>query len=184
MMQPPEHPLPDPDPGRYAGYPDYPGVAGYGTPGYGYPAPARAGRPGTVIAAAVLAFVVAALLIITAFVLFAFLSDSVVQVPVESDPGGSGSGGVDAEGVVAVIVNLATAGLLIAGGVVTLIRGRSGRPLLTAGASVCCAAGAYWVARSHQAAVLPWMLLFVAPTVLALVLVWKRRVSVWLSGPR
>jgi hypothetical protein len=149
-------------------------------PGYGYPTPPGASRPGTVVAAAVLAYVVAGLLILAG--LFLFYGATVISSL--SDSVGSNGSGVAAEAVLDGIVNFVAAGLLIAGAVLTTIRRGNGRPLLTTGAVVCLAAGVYWVIRAHDVAVLPWLVLFVAPTIIAVALLWQRRVSAWLGGYR
>jgi hypothetical protein len=161
------------------GMPGYPGP-GYppGYPGYGPYAPAQAARPGVVVAASVLSFVVAGLLFIAALLLF--LGASVVSGLSESLDRNSTT--TITEILLDGLIDMISGGLLLAGGIVVLGRRANGRTLYSIGAGACIAAGIYWLVRAHDSGVVPFFVLFVAPTVTGLVLLWLSSVTRWLRG--
>jgi hypothetical protein len=149
-------PTAPPYPGTYAPY-------GYAAPPYGHGQPYAAWppgppspwaargpqRPGQALAASVLAFVQTGLVLVASLYLWFFAS--------VADAAFSGFGGVDAsttvrglasEGATLALVQLLSAGLLVAGGVTALNRRTPGaRLLLLAAHAVQMALAAYWTVR-------------------------------------
>ncbi len=149
-------PTAPPYPGTYAPY-------GYAAPPYGHGQPYAAWppgppppwaargpqRPGQALAASVLAFVQTGLVLVASLYLWFFAS--------VADAAFSGFGGVDAsttvrglasEGATLALVQLLSAGLLVAGGVTALNRRTpSARLLLLAAHAVQMALAAYWTVR-------------------------------------
>lgn len=172
-----------PPPHAY-GPPAY-GPPAYG-PGYGYPPvpypgrPDPAGeRPGLAVAAAVLAFIDAGLLILSgALLLFgASLAASIAESV------GDSSSAYSAEFAFDGVLDLVSAGLLIAGGVNMLGGRQVGRVLLTAGSGIVLVEAIYWPARFPVSAVpstIVWDVLFSALAVLVLIFAWVPTVSRWL----
>ncbi len=181
------------------GQPGY-GQQGYGQPGYGYgyppqqqgygypppyppfppPYPPRPGRPGTVTASAVLAFVTGGLLIAAALLLFAGAS-------VLNDMGnldGTNTDPTTTEFTIDGVINLAAAGLLIAGGVMFSGRKLAGRLLVIAGDGVVVIASIYWLARySSFSATIFYALLFGALAVVGASLAFSGTARAWLGSP-
>ena len=189
-IEPPPDDTPlDPNPP----YP-YPGppASGYYVPPFGAPAPAppppgypgayRApwdtGRPGGIAAASVLAYVNAGLLILAGLLLLAGSS----AVDSWNDAFGSHDNHIATELAVDGIVNLVSAGLQIAGGVMIAGRSMTGRILLTVGGGLCVAAGVYWVIRVHDVGVTIWTIVFVALPIIGISLAWTVPATEWLRG--
>ncbi len=156
------------------------GPPGPPPPGYpgSYPAPWDTGRPGGIPAAAVLAYIDAGLLILAGLLLLVGAS----AVDSWNDAFGSHDNSVTVELAADGLVNLISAGLQIAGGVLLTGRSETGRTLLTAGGAVCIAAGVYWVIRAHDLGVVVWTIVFVALPIIALSLAWTVPATRWLRG--
>ena len=142
-MQPPAYPQPE-----YPGYQPYPPPYGYGypPPPYGYPpyqpGPAGPKRPGLVLAASVLDYVCAGLLIIAGMLLL--FGASVVS---SLDSTGVTGNSYGVELALDGMVDLAVAGLLIAGGVMFTGGRSTGRILSTIGNVVVVVVAIYWFTR-------------------------------------
>jgi hypothetical protein len=180
-------PTPPPNPWSQQPYPGQP-VGPYGGPapypGYPpYPPPElrRDTRPGQALASAVLAFVLGGLLILAGILLMfgASLADSV------GDAVGEDAGAITAELVLDGLINLAAAGLLIAGGVSLTGASRIGRPLLAWGAGITLAASIYWLIRASGAAgTIVYVVAFDALAIIAIALMAGPAVGGWLAAHR
>lgn len=135
-----------------SGYP--PAGYGYPPPGYGYPGawpplPAGPRRPGQVIASAVLAFVQAAMVLIAS--LYVWFAASIVDVVTADAPGSLDARtaqGLATEGTVLAGVQVLSAVLLVAAGVVALNqRNRRAWILLLAGHGLQVVLSGYWLVR-------------------------------------
>lgn len=183
--------------GRYPPEPRYPSgpYAAPGSPypaanpyaqvtayGYGYPPgyPSGNDRPGTIIAAAVLGYVTAGLLILSGSLLV--LGASIVS-DVERATGTFTDYGTEL--ALDGLLNMAAAGLLIAGAVMMTGRKAHGRTLLSVGGAIVLAETLYWLTRFSG---LPengfnvYAVLFAALSVIALSLAWTSGGSAWLRG--
>jgi hypothetical protein len=178
-----------PYPGPQSAYPGYPGPPWAGRylppgapapppPGYpgSYPPPWDTGRPGGISAASVLAYINAGLLILAGLLLLAGSS----AVDSWNDAFGSHDNHIAAELAVDGLVNLLSAGLQIAGGVMIADRSARGRILLTVGGGLCVAAGVYWLIRVHAASVAIWTIVFIALPVIGMSLAWTAPCTQWL----
>lgn len=167
----------------YPGQP-YPGPPPYGPPYPPYPHPGSyrppwdTGRPNSIVTASVLAYVNAGLLILAGLLLLAGAS----AVESWNNAFGSDGNSIGTELAVDGLVNMVSAGLQIAGGVLVLGRSERGRIVLTVGGALCIAAGVYWVFRVHELSVAVWDLIFVALPVTGLALVWTGPCTEWLRG--
>lgn len=185
-------PLPDPGysgppptgmyqhpPWPYPPYPPYPPPRNYPP----YPVPPADARPGTVTAAAVLGWVLAGLLLLAAGLLFfgaAFLHDF-------DAVNGTSTGSYVAEFTVDALIDVLTAGLLIAGGIGLTTRSGSARMLFTVGAGVVVVASMYWLARWGDragGAIVGYAVIFGGAAVVALGLTWTGAAGEWLSHHR
>jgi lysylphosphatidylglycerol synthetase-like protein (DUF2156 family) len=144
-------PATDPPPSMPPPQYGYPG-APYGYAPYGYPAPWPPGgprRPGQVIAAAVLAFVQAALVMVSS--LYVVLFSSLIDIAGQADPASAPPAEVAnlaTEGTVLGIVQVASAVLLIVGGVLALnSRRRRALVLLVVAFAVQVLLCVYWAVR-------------------------------------
>jgi hypothetical protein len=164
-------------------YPPYPPAYPPYAP---YPAPAaRAGdgRPGAVTAAAVVGWVLAGLLLLAAGLLFfgaAFLRDF-------DAVNGTSTGSYVAEFTIDALVDVVTAGLLIAGGIGLTNRSAPGRVLLTVGASVVVAVAVYWLARwgdRSGGTIVGYAVIFGSAAAVAGGLTWTGAAGEWLSRHR
>jgi hypothetical protein len=125
-------------------------------PGYGYPPPwpvaARPRRPGQVIASAVLAFVQSAMVLIAS--LYVWFFASLVDVITADVPGTLDTDtaqGLAVEGTILAAVQVASAILLIAGGVMALnSRSRRTWVILLAAHGVQIVLSVYWLVRLSQ----------------------------------
>jgi hypothetical protein len=158
----------------YGGYPGaypYPPYLPYAVPG--------TGRPGTVTASAVLAFVGGGLLIAAALLLFAgasVLSDLSSSMNADTDS-------TTTEFTLAGVVNLVTAGLLIAGGVTILGRKGTGRTMISVGGAIVIVAAVYWLARYNNfGATAVYALLFSALAIISMALAFTSTARTWLAG--
>jgi hypothetical protein len=129
--------------GQY-GYPGYP------PPEYGYPPPwpvvPRPRRPGQVIASAVLAFVQGALVLIAS--LYVYFAASIVTVVTAGAPVGFDADGLATEGTVLAAVQVLSAVLLVAAGVLALNRRNPGTWLtLVVAHTVQIVLALYWWVR-------------------------------------
>ena len=173
----------DPNPG-YTGPPSsgqYPSQSAPLPPqGYplAYPPPWDSGRPGGLMAASVLAYIDAGLLILAGLLLLIGASaiDSFNNAFGSSDQGASAELAMDG------LINLVSAGLQIAGGVMMSARSVRGRVLFTFGGAVCLAAGVYWLLRVHTAGVAIWTAVFIALPIIGLGMSWTAPATVWLRG--
>jgi hypothetical protein len=151
-------PAPQPPPYGYPGYghPGHPAYAGYpGYPPYAYPppwpppAPAGPRRPGQVIAAAVLAFVQAAMVMVSS--IYVVLFSSLIDIAADADPASAPPAEVAqlaTEGTVVGIVQVASAVLLVVGGVLALnSRRRRSLVVLVVGFAVQVLLCVYWAVR-------------------------------------
>lgn len=168
-----------PQSGQYFPAPGPPAPPPPGYPG-SYPPPWDTGQPPGISAASVLAYIDAGLLILTGLLLFAGAS----AVDSWNNAFGTHDNGITTELVIDGLVNLLSAGLQIAGGIMITGRSERGRTLLSAGCGLCVAAGVYWVLRVHDAGVTIWTILFVALPVIALSLVWTPAATEWLRSER
>lgn len=190
-----------PDPGRPPGYSGPPPTGMYQYPPWPYPPyppyppplpyppypvpPVRAAdaRPGTVTAAAVVGWVLAGLLLVAAGLLFfgaAFLRDF-------DAVNGTNTGSYVAEFTIDALIDLVTAGLLIAGGLGLTNRNASGRTLFTVGASVVVVAAIYWLVRwgdRSGGAIVGYAVIFGAAAAVAVGLTWTGAAGEWLSRHR
>jgi hypothetical protein len=176
-----QQPYPGQPAGPYGGPAPYSGYPGY--PGYPPPPPMakRDTRPGQAMASAVLAYVLGGLLILAGILLMfgASLADSV------GDAIGEDTGAITTELVIDGLVNLAAAGLLIAGGVSLTTASRSGRSLLGWGAGITLAASIYWLIRASGAAgTVVYVVAFDALAIIAIALMAGPAVSGWLAAHR
>jgi hypothetical protein len=171
---PSQHPYPPPPYG--APYPPPP----YGYPGYpgSYRPPWDAGRPNAILVASVLAYVNAGLLILSGLLLLAGAS----AVDSWNDAFGSHHNNIGTELAIDGLINLLSAALQIAGGILVLGRSERGRILLTVGGALCIAAGVYWLIRVHDVGVGTWTVLYVAMPITGLALVWTAPCTEWLRG--
>ncbi len=180
---PPDDSPIDPNPG-YAGPPpsDHypPQYAPLPPPGYppAYPPPWDSGRPGGLMASSVLAYIDAGLLILAGLILLIGAS----AVDSWNNAFGSSDQGFTAELATDGLVNLLSASLQIAGGVMMSARNPRGRTLFTAGATICIAAALYWVLRVHDAGVAIWTAVFVALPIIGLSMAWTAPATIWLHG--
>ena len=126
---------------QHSGYP----VGGYGYPPYWAAMPRPPRRPGQVIASAVLAFVQAAMVLIASLYLYFFAS--LITVVTANAPTSFDTGGLATEGTVLAAVQVLSAILLIAAGVVALNRRSPGtwRLLLGAHALQLVLAVYWWI---------------------------------------
>ena len=133
---------------QHYGVPGHP-AHGYPPPGYGYPWPAvprGPRRPGQVIASAVLAFVQAAVVLIASIYVWFFAS--VITVATAGAPGVLDAEGLATEGTVLAAVQLVSAVLLIAAGVLALNQRTHTTWLLLVGAhGLQIALAIYWLVR-------------------------------------
>ncbi len=173
----------DPNPG-YAGPPSNDQYPPYRAPsppqGYppAYPPPWDSGRPSGLAASSVLAYINAGLLILAGLLLLIGAS----AVDSWNNAFGSSDQGFTAELATDGLVNLVSAGLQIAGGVMMSARNPRGRILFSAGAAICIAAGLYWVLRVHDAGVAIWTAVFVAMPIIGLSTAWTAPATIWLQG--
>ena len=131
-----------------------PGYGSWAPPGYGYPsawpvAPRRPRRPGQVIAAAVLAFVQAAMVLVGS--LYVWFAASLVEVATSNVPGtfdASTAQELATEGAILSAVQVISAILLIAAGVMALnLRSRLTWLLLVVAHAVQVVLSGYWLVR-------------------------------------
>jgi hypothetical protein len=197
-------PAPQPPPYGYPqyGYPGYPPHA-YPAPFPGpYPAPwppvpAGPRRPGQVIAAAVLAFVQAAMVMVTS--IYVVLLASVVDFAADADPTSAPPAevtGLSTEGTVVGIVQIASAVLLIVGGVLVLnSRRRRSLIVLVVAFAVQVLLCIYWAVRlsvltsdlpgsNATGAFLAFTLVFLAGPAVGLGLVLLGGGRRWFDAPR
>jgi hypothetical protein len=159
--------------------PGYPPYAGYppGYPAYGYPAPAGAGRPGLITAAAVIAFVNAGLLIFVA--IFAFAGASVVSS--YDDNYYNDTSGVTSKVVLLGIGNMILGAIYITAGVRSMGGSQIGRVLYFVGAGVSLVLGIIWLQWSGVALIF-WAMLFWTLSVLSCSFVIGGRVGRWFAA--
>jgi hypothetical protein len=135
------------------GVPGYP-PSGYPAVGYGYlaPWPTRPRRPGQVIASAVLAFVQAAMVLIASLYVWFFASlVDVITADVPDTFDADTAQGLATEGTVLAAVQVASAILLIAGGVMALnSRSRRTWVILLVAHGVQIVLSVYWMVRLGQ----------------------------------
>ncbi|WP_448623794.1 hypothetical protein [Geodermatophilus sp. URMC 64] len=164
---------------------------GYGAPAYAYPpgypppwpvAPPRARKPGQVIAAGVLAFAQGGLVLLSS-VYVVFLASFAGVVDADPSAAPDEMGALATEGVVLGIVQVASAVLLVVGGVMALnTRKRRALVVLVAGFAVQVLLCLYWAVRlsaladeipgaDPSSAFLAFTLLFAASPVVGLGLV-------------
>ena len=177
---PSQHPYPPPSQHPYPPYsapPPYPAPPPYGYPG-AYRAPWDTGRPSGIVAAGVLGYVNAGLLILSGLLLLAGAS----AVDSWNNAFGSHHSNITTELTVDGLINLLSAALQIAGGVLVLGRSERGRILLTVGGALCIAAGVYWFIRVHDLGVAAWTVVYVAMPITGLALVWTGPCTEWLRG--
>lgn len=171
----PQYPSPPP----WAGYPPPMGAP---TPPPGYPGSSRApwydDRPAGIPAAGVLAYVDAGLLILAGLLLLLGAS----AVDSWNNAFGTHDNSITAELATDGLINMLSAGLQIAGGIMIAGRSQRGRLLLTVGGGLCIAAGLYWMLRVHDVGVVIWAIVFVTLPVVALSLVWSMTATDWLRG--
>jgi len=192
-------PAPQPPPYGYPqhGYPGYPPYPPYAYPAVWPPVPAGARRPGQVIAAAVLAFVQAAMVMVTS--IYVVLLASVVDFAVDADPTSAPPAevsGLSTEGTVVGIVQIASAVLLIVGGVLVLnSRRRRSLVVLVAAFAVQVLLCVYWAVRlsvltsdlpgsNPTGAFLAFTLVFLAGPAVGLGLVLLGGGRRWFDAPR
>lgn len=173
----------DPNPG-YAGPPlsdEYPPhVAPLPPQGYppAYPPPWDSGRPGGLMASSVLGYIDAGLLVLAGLLLLIGAS----AVDTWNDAFGNSDQGFTAELATDGLINLLSAGLQIAGGVMMSSRNLRGRTLFSVGAGLCVLAGLYWLVRVHNVNVAIWTAVFVGLPIIALAMAWTPPATVWLRG--
>lgn len=170
-------------------YPSPPPWAGYTVPP-GAPVPPPSGYPGSsnpswyddrsagISAASVLAYVNAGLLILAGLLLLVGAS----AVDSWNNAFGSHDNSITTELAVDGLINMVSAGLQIAGGIMIAARSETGRVLLTVGCGLCIAAGMYWVLRVHDVGVVIWAVVFVTLPIVALSLAWSVAATAWLRG--
>ena len=172
----PTYPGP-PSSGRYFPQPQAPAPPPPGYPG-SYPPPWDTGRPGGISAASVLGYIDAGLLILAGLLLLIGAS----AVDSWNNAFGSNDNSITAELAIDGLLNLLSAGLQIAGGVMLTGRSERGRTLLTVGGGLCIAAGVYWLIRVHDVGVAIWTIVFIALPIIALSLAWTAPATEWLRG--
>jgi len=172
----PTYPGP-PSSGRYFPQPQAPAPPPPGYPG-SYPPPWDTGRPGGISAASVLGYIDAGLLILAGLLLLIGAS----AVDSWNNAFGSNDNSITAELAIDGLLNLLSAGLQIAGGVMIADRSERGRTLFTVGGGLCIAAGVYWLIRVHDVGVAIWTIVFIALPIIALSLAWTAPATEWLRG--
>jgi len=162
------------------GYPPPPGYPAYPTytpiPNYGH----AFARPGLVTTSAVFCYVLGGLLVLAAIVLFVGASASD-----ELSAAGFDTSSATAELVFDGVLDLAAAGLLIAGGVVMSGRRAVGRTLVLVGVGITAAESLYWLIRtdnSDQVSFVFYALVFAALAVLAGAFAATPTTRNWLAG--
>jgi hypothetical protein len=169
----PQYPSPPP----WAGYSSPPGTPAPPPPGY--PATSRYDdRPAAISAAGVLAYVDAGLLILAGLLLIVGAS----AVDSWNNAFGSHDNSITTELAVDGLINMMSAGLQIAGGIMIAGRSEAGRLLLTVGGGLCIAAGVYWVLRVHDVGVVIWAIVFVTLPIVAVSLARSVAATDWLRG--
>jgi hypothetical protein len=163
--------------GRYFPQPEAPAPPPPGYPG-SYPPPWDTGCPGGISAASVLGYIDAGLLILAGLLLLIGAS----AVDSWNDAFGSNDNSITAELALDGLLNLLSAGLQIAGGVMMTGRSERGRTLFTVGGGLCIAAGVYWIIRVHDVGVAIWTIVFMALPIIALSLAWAAPATDWLRG--
>ena len=172
----PQYPSPPP----WAGHSFPPGAPAPPPPGY----PSTSGassyddRPAGISAARVLAYVNAGLLILAGLLLLVGAS----AVDSWNNAFGANDNSITVELGVDGLINMVSAGLQIAGGMMIAARSETGRMLLTVGCGLCIAAGVYWVLRVHDVGVVIWAIVFVTLPIVALSLTWSVAATAWLRG--
>lgn len=175
----------DPNP-QYPSPPPWAGgtfpPAGPTPPPPGYPGMSRPSwyddRPAGIPAAGVLAYVDAGLLILAGLLLLIGAS----AVDSWNNAFGTHDNSITAELATDGLINMLSAALQIAGGILIAARSQRGRLLLTVGGGICIAAGLYWMLRLHDLGVVIWAIVFVTLPVVALSLVWSMSATDWLRG--
>ena len=117
------------------------------------------------MASSVLAYIDAGLLVLAGLLLLIGAS----AVDTWNDAFGNSDQGFTAELATDGLINLLSAGLQIAGGVMMSSRNLRGRTLFSVGAGLCVLAGLYWLVRVHNVNVAIWTAVFVGLPIIALV---------------
>jgi hypothetical protein len=143
-----------------------------------YPPPWDSGRPGGLMGSSVLGYIDAGLLILAGLLLLIGAS----AVDSWNNAFGSSDQGVTAELAVDGLINLVSAGLQVAGGVMMSSRIARGRNVFSLGAGICIAAGIYWALRVHDGGIAVLTAVFIALPIIGLLMAWTPQATVWLQG--